>query len=160
MSETTLGRALEFMRQPQDVDVYSSGQWVSASLIGWRQEQGSSCRLMVRISQGGREKTAWAELQDVRLAEHRDSPPTESLPFLPRIPEGPIGHTARTTTSDRTADDVRPGLGRHRASVDDGHDTALQERRRHHAWWLSSDWPVPDEVEPTRLLPLRKPRWS
>jgi hypothetical protein len=88
VSETTLGRALEFMKQPQDVEVHRGGCWVAGVMVGWRQEEGSSCRVMVRIAEGGVERTAWADLHDVRLAEHHSYPPTESLPFIPRLPQG------------------------------------------------------------------------
>ncbi len=83
MSETELGRALQFMQEPQDVEVYRSGGWVFGSMIGWRREEGSSCRIMVRLTERGEEKTAWADLQDVRLAEDGAFPGTQSLPFLP-----------------------------------------------------------------------------
>src|SRR3954465_12285631 len=57
VSETDLGRPLEFMRSPQDVEVHRDGRWVWASMIGWRQEAGSSCRVMVRVVEHGVEKT-------------------------------------------------------------------------------------------------------
>ena len=96
MSETTLGHALVFMRQPQDVEVHRGGNWALGSMVGWRQEDGSSCRVMIRVSEAGVEKTAWADLHDVRLPAHRSCPPTESLPFLPQLP---AGRTEQTTGS-------------------------------------------------------------
>src|SRR5215207_4612243 len=86
MSEIHFGRALEFKSQPQDVEVLRGGNWVLGRMVGWRQEEGSSCRVMVRVSEHGAEKTAWADLHDVRLAEHRGWPRTELLSFLPRLP--------------------------------------------------------------------------
>jgi len=88
MSEIHFGRALEFMSQPQDVEVLRGGNWVLGLMVGWRQEEGSSCRVMVRVTEEGAEKTAWADLHDVRLPEYRDCPPTQSLPLLPRLPPG------------------------------------------------------------------------
>ena len=88
MSISTLGRALEFMRTPQDVEVRRGGDWVLGSMIGWRQEEAGSCRVMVRVTEEGADRTAWADLRDVRLPERRSSPPTESLPLLPRLPPG------------------------------------------------------------------------
>ena len=86
MSDSTLGRALEFMSKPKDVEVNRDGYWVHGSMVGWRQEEGGSCRVMVRVTERGMEKTAWADLADVRLPEHRSFPRTESLPLLPRLP--------------------------------------------------------------------------
>jgi len=88
VSETNLGRALEFMSQPPDVEVLRDGNWVLGWMVGWRQEEGSSCRVMVRVNERGDEKTAWADLHDVRLPEYRGCPPTRSLPLLPRLPAG------------------------------------------------------------------------
>jgi hypothetical protein len=99
VSETTLGRALEFMGEPQDVEVHRGGHWVLGLMVGWRQEEGSSCRIMVRITEGGVERTAWADLHDVRLAEHRSYPPTESLPFVPRLPQATTDQMTRSATS-------------------------------------------------------------
>jgi hypothetical protein len=162
VSETTLGPALEFMRQPHDVDVYRGGYWVPGTMVGWRQEGGSSCRVMVRVTEGGAEKTAWADLQDVRLAEHHDSPPTESLPFLPRLPEGRTQHVTSSTPGNRTADDVRPGSGRHRGPAESGHDRVPLAPRAQENWAASPSWPASGrpapEVEPTRLLPVPNPR--
>ena len=137
MSETTLGRALEFMGHPQDVEVHRGGRWILGSMIGWRQEEGSSCRVMVRVTEGGAERTAWAALHDVRLAERHSYPPTESLPFIPRLPQGTADEMTRSATSGGwgdllgprppradaaasrtvrvavTADEVEPDTGRH-----------------------------------------------
>jgi hypothetical protein len=104
VSETTLGRALEFVGQPHDVEVHRGGRWVLGSMVGWRQEEGSSCRVMVRVTEGGLERTAWAALQDVRLAEHRTYPPTESLPFIPRLPQGTTDEMTRSATSGGCGD--------------------------------------------------------
>ena len=104
MSETTLGRALEFMRQPQAVEVHRSGRWVFGSMVGWRQEEGGSCRVMVRVAESGVERTAWADLHDVRLAEHHSYPPTESLPFIPRLPQGATGEMTRSGTGGGWSD--------------------------------------------------------
>jgi hypothetical protein len=68
-------------------------------MVGWRQEEGSSCRVMVRVTEAGVEKTAWADLHDVRLAEHRSHPPTESLPFIPRLPRGRTEEITRSGAS-------------------------------------------------------------
>jgi hypothetical protein len=94
VSEPNLGRALEFMSQPQDVEVLRGGNWVLGWMVGWRQEEGSSCRVMVRVAERGAEKTAWADLHDVRLPEYRGYPPTQSLPLLPRLPPGRLEQMA------------------------------------------------------------------
>jgi hypothetical protein len=108
VSESTLGRALEFMREPQDVEVRRDGRWVLASMVGWRQEEGSSCRVMIRIAERGVEKTAWAELSDVRLPEHGNFPRTESIPLRPRLPERTEQATGWTSSILEPAADVEP----------------------------------------------------
>src|SRR5215203_7236583 len=45
VSETNLGRALEFMSQPPDVEVLRDGNWVLGWMVGWRQEEGKSVNL-------------------------------------------------------------------------------------------------------------------
>jgi hypothetical protein len=92
------GRALQFMSQPQDVQVHRGGTWVPGAMVGWRQEEDSCCRVMVRVTEGGVEKTAWADLHDVRLPEHQVCPPTQSLPFLPRLPLGRTAEVAQSAT--------------------------------------------------------------
>jgi hypothetical protein len=151
MSETTLGRALEFIGQPQDVEVHRGGCWVPGSMVGWRREDGSSCRVMVRVTEGAVKKTAWADLHDVRLAEHRDSPPTESLPFLPRLPE------RRTGQASATADGVPPRTGRHRSSANVDDEGPAEAWMAPASWWPSAELPA-DKVEPTRALPVQRPR--
>jgi hypothetical protein len=200
LSETDLGRALEFMQQPQDVEVHRGGNWVLGSMIGWRREADSSCRIMVRLTEEGEEKTAWADLQDVRLAERGTCPPTQSLPFLPRLPQESAEHPPsnvatkpgeeqfgpRTSTppvgfhgprADAWAGTTALESGRRRAQA--GLDESPSEPRwgassagrapsMHQdgqapdvvaSWWPSWEGPadVP-EVEPTRLLTLRRPR--
>ncbi len=154
VSETNLGRALEFMRYPQDVEVHRGGNWGLGSMIGWRQEEGGSCRVMLRVVEDGVEKTVWADLRDVRLAEHGGSPPTESLPFLPRLPDRPTEQQAWSATDagpdelglpdtscagsahagtgppwlvSAPADDVRRGSGRRRASAAIDHGVRTRE---------------------------------
>jgi hypothetical protein len=147
VSESTLGRALEFMRKPQDVEVHRDGRWVLASMVGWRQEEGSTCRVMVRIHERGVEKTAWAELSDVRLPERGTFPRTESLPLLPRLPARTEQVTGRTSSVLEPADDAGPGTGRHHAA--------------RAPWWPSSEEgesPVAD-VEPTRLMTVPPPHY-
>jgi hypothetical protein len=98
VSDGTLGRALEFMSKPKDVEVNRGGHWVHGSMVGWRQEEGDSCRVMVRVTEQGVEKTAWADLSDVRLPEHRSFPRTQSLPILPRLPAARTEQVTRTGT--------------------------------------------------------------
>jgi hypothetical protein len=207
VSENNLGRPLEFMRNPQDVEVHRGGGWVSGSMIGWRQEERTSCRLMLRVVENGVEKTVWADLSDVRLAEHDGSPATESLPFLPRLPGRQTEQAASSATDagpdelglldtscaarahagsgrpwpvSAPPDDVRLDPGRHRASAVTHHSVRPRESGQREttaargavtqrdpgtwvapsSWWHSSEWPAScwDEVEPTRLLELRRPR--
>jgi hypothetical protein len=179
VSETDLGRALQFMQEPQDVEVYRGGDWVLGSMIGWRREEGCSCRIMVRLAERGEEKTAWADLQDVRLPEDDAFPGTQSLPFLPRLPQewteqsestetmrsreeppGPLNFVAPVTFDDPRTDarDRSTALetGRDRAAaalVQDPSDDAPT------SWWPSWAGPADSlEEEPTRLLTLRRPR--
>jgi len=207
VSENDLGPALQFMRNPQDVEVHRGGSWVAGSMIGWRQEEGTTCRLMLRLVENGVEKTVWADLCDVRLAEHGGSPPTESLPFLPRLPGRPTQQAAWSATDagpdelgppdtscagsahagtgrpwlvSAPPDDVRHDAGRHRASAETHHGVRPRKSGQREttaarapvtqrdpgtwvspsSWWPSSEWPAScwEEVEPTRLLELRRPR--
>ena len=133
---------------------------------------------MVRVAEGGVGRTAWAALHDVRLADHGSYPPTESLPFIPRLPQGtPDEMTRSATTGDLlglsdfpepvspwapradaaasrtvrvtvTADEVGPGTGRHQAPAGGRHEGSDRDLRP------SS---LLDGVEPTRLLTLPAP---
>ena len=174
MSETTLGRALEFMGQPQDVEVHRGGRWVLGSMIGWRQEEGSSCRVMVRVTEGGAERTAWAALHDVRLAEHHSYPPTESLPFIPRLPQGSTDEMTRSATSGGpgdllglsdfpepaaasrtvrvpvTADQVEPDIGRHQVPAVVRHEGSDRDL------WPSSRTSRPGPARPVARLPRER----
>jgi hypothetical protein len=55
------------MPEPQEVEVYRGQDWVAGSMLGWRRESDRSCRVMVRLTEGRVEKTAWADLEQVRL---------------------------------------------------------------------------------------------
>jgi hypothetical protein len=112
VSDTDAGPALVFLERPQDVEVDRGEGWVVGSMVGWRQEDGSTCRVMIRVVERGAERTAWADLHDVRLPEHRSCPPTESLPLVPQLP---LGRTEESET------------GRHHVAVARGHGAPVAD---------------------------------
>src|SRR4051794_17820459 len=63
------GRAAVFTSQPQDVEVYSAGEWLPGSLLGWRHDAGGTCQVWVRLTVGGVEESAWTGLECLRLPE-------------------------------------------------------------------------------------------
>jgi len=71
VSKTMDDRAMVFIGEPQDVDVYRADGWVSGSLLGWRHDDGGSCRLMVRLAVDSMDAVAWADLENVRLPKRR-----------------------------------------------------------------------------------------
>jgi hypothetical protein len=149
------------MSRPQDVEVNRAGHWVHGSMVGWRREEGSSCRVMVRVTERGVEKTAWADLADVRLPEHRSFPRTESLPLLPRLPaprtEPATGWGPAPVSGP--VDDFGLETGRHREPAGSGHWDEAAGHGARPSWWPSSGEPASSrvEVEPTRLMTLPAP---
>ena len=136
VSETTLGRALEFMRKPQDVEVQRGADWILGSMIGWRQEDGSSCRVMVRVTERGVERTAWADLHDVRLPEQHGFPQYAIAPAPPTAPERTDG------PDDAVGDEGRKGRSRGPRDLRSaGHSTRTACRRcdRSRVSWLRTD---------------------
>ena len=184
MSEPYLGRALEFMSQPQDVEVLRGGNWVLGWMVGWRQEEGSSCRVMVRVTERGAAKTAWADLHDVRLPQYRGCPPTQSLPLLPRLPPGRMEQMTWSGSGSEWDDqqslrdspepapfhahDADAATGQTSSGAGWGNLPASGRPRSRHghdagaslpSWWPSSAGPVaPPEGEPTQLLTSAGPR--
>jgi len=117
VSETTSDRAMVFMHEPQDVEIFRGGHWVLGCMLGWRHEAGSSCWAMVRVTEGGLVQTAWADLEDVRLPELRSpselGPPTVSLALAAERRAGSELSGARGRAADRgtagaPAEPVRP----------------------------------------------------
>jgi len=74
------GRAMEFLPEPQEVEVYRGQDWVAGSMLGWRRESDGSCRAMVRLTEGRIEKTAWADLEQVRLRVSPSAPGRHRAP--------------------------------------------------------------------------------
>jgi hypothetical protein len=64
-------RAAVFTSQPQDVEVYSAGEWLPGSLLGWRHDDAGRCQVWVRLTAGGVEESAWTDLECLRLPERR-----------------------------------------------------------------------------------------
>jgi len=171
----TTDRAIVFMSEPQDVEVYRGGDWVLGSMVGWRHEDDSSCWAMVRLTEGRTEKTAWADLEHVRLPEERDSSPAEPRTVLLTLAGRPVTTPSSTPGSvpprrrrtdawteppsqpvvDR--DDEFPWrAGRHRApsaigrnEAADQPDAALETPRGSHLPALSRWEPIADLTEET-----------
>jgi hypothetical protein len=62
-------RAAVFTSSPQDVEVYSAGEWLPGSLLGWRHDTTGGCQVSVRLRVGGAEETQWTDLECLRLPE-------------------------------------------------------------------------------------------
>ena len=58
-----------FTNHPQDVEVYSAGEWLPGSLLGWRHDTTGGCAVWVRLSVGGAEESVWTDLECLRLPE-------------------------------------------------------------------------------------------
>jgi hypothetical protein len=65
------GRAAVFTSSPQAVEVYSAGEWLSGSLLGWRHDETGGCQVWVRLAGGGAEESQWTDLESLRLPERR-----------------------------------------------------------------------------------------
>jgi hypothetical protein len=62
-------RAAVFTSSPQDVEVYSAGEWLPGSLLGWRHDATGGCQVWVRLTVGGAEEQQWTDLECLRLPE-------------------------------------------------------------------------------------------
>ena len=62
-------RAAVFTSSPQDVEVYSAGEWLAGSLLGWRHDTSGACQVWVRLSVGDAEESLWTDLEYLRLPE-------------------------------------------------------------------------------------------
>jgi hypothetical protein len=62
-------RAAVFTSSPQDVEVYSAGEWLPGSLLGWRHDTTGGCEVWVRLTVGGAEESLWTDLGCLRLPE-------------------------------------------------------------------------------------------
>jgi hypothetical protein len=62
-------RAAVFTSSPQDVEVYSAGEWLPGSLLGWRHDATGGCQVWVRLAVGGADEQQWTDLECLRLPE-------------------------------------------------------------------------------------------
>jgi hypothetical protein len=62
-------RAAVFASSPQDVEVYSAGEWLPGSLLGWRHDAAGGCQVWVRLTVAGAEEQQWTGLECLRLPE-------------------------------------------------------------------------------------------
>lgn len=131
-------RAIVFMPQPQDVEVFRGLAWVPGSMVGWRHED-SSCRVLVRVTEGLVEKTAWADLEQVRLPDAEQSRHADPDTVLLTLAVGRSGgstsgsrarHEARTAP-ESSSDLGRPGRAQRRraAARDEAVKAALSSWR-------------------------------
>ncbi|MGY1603867.1 hypothetical protein [Geodermatophilus sp. SYSU D00815] len=93
-------RAAVFTSQPQAVEVYSAGEWLPGSLLGWRHDADGGCQVRVRLTVGGVEESVWTELECLRLPERR-------LAVAPTSADDPAA-----TRSMRLADVATAGAAR------------------------------------------------
>lgn len=70
-------RAAVFTSQPQDVEVYSAGEWLPGALLGWRHDATGGCQVWVRLTVGEAEESAWTDLECLRLPERHLSVATD-----------------------------------------------------------------------------------
>src|SRR5205823_6031420 len=86
---------------PQDVEVYSAGEWLPGALLGWRHDASGGCQVWVRLTADGSEEPAWIDLECLRLPERHLAVAPE--PAVDRAEdsgegpgEGPVGDPAAT----------------------------------------------------------------
>ena len=133
MSPNATSGAIEYLPQPQEVEVYRAQRWVLGLMVGWWQRSDDSCRALVRIVEGGTEKTAWAELEHVRLLEYRTPTCPEQWTIQLLVARARADERMRSG-SPVTGDPGSERTGRHRAHGEGpGADDAggpLPRRRR------------------------------
>ncbi len=105
---------MTFLRRPKPVEVLHRGSWWIGALLGWRHDADGTCWLRVTALVEGYKRTAWVDLETVRLPlppalpdrpapparsaheeratqrlpRHGDRGPRSSLPALPRPRHG------------------------------------------------------------------------
>ncbi|NYJ04160.1 hypothetical protein [Petropleomorpha daqingensis] len=89
-------RAAVFTSSPQDVEIYSAGEWLPGSMLGWRHDDTGGCQVWVRLAVGGAEESVWTDLECVRLPERH-------LTLAAPAPVAPVDDAA-ATRSLRLAD--------------------------------------------------------
>jgi hypothetical protein len=93
-------------------------------MVGWRHEE-RSCRVLVRVTEGVVDKTAWAELEQVRLPEEAQPRPADPGTVLLTLAVGRAGGSASgsrarheaPTAPERPADLGRPGRAQRRRAA-------------------------------------------
>ena len=76
-------RAAVFTSSPQDVEVYSAGEWLPGSMLGWRHDATGGCQVWVRLTIGDAEESLWTDLECLRLPERHLSV-AAAAPATPR----------------------------------------------------------------------------
>src|SRR5918912_16773 len=69
VSGASEGLAAVFTSSPQDVEVWSAGEWLPGALLGWRHDASGGCQVRVRLTVGAAEESRWTELDCLRLPE-------------------------------------------------------------------------------------------
>jgi len=97
-------RAAVFTSSPQDVEVYSAGEWLPGSMLGWRHDSTGGCEVWVKLTVGGAEESLWTDLECLRLPERH-------LVVAAPAPVVPVEDVA-ATRSLRLADVAATGSAR------------------------------------------------
>jgi hypothetical protein len=97
-------RAAVFTSSPQDVEVYSAGEWLPGSMLGWRHDPTGGCEVWVKLTVGGSEESLWTDLECLRL-------PERPLAVAAPAPAVPVEDVA-ATRSLRLADVAATGSAR------------------------------------------------
>jgi hypothetical protein len=112
-------RAAVFTSSPQDVEVYSAGEWLPGSLLGWRHDATGGCQVWVRLTVGSAEESLWTDLECLRLPERRlaVAAPVQVLPLgNPPLADAPVAvvplDDAAATRSLRLAEVSSTGSSR------------------------------------------------
>jgi hypothetical protein len=124
MSQSSTSRAIEYLAEPREVEVYRAQTWVLGSMVGWCHESADSCRVLVRVTEGRTEKTVWSELEHVRLLEYRTQPCPEQWTIQLLVARARADERLRSGSSANG--DLGPDrTGRHRAHGESPGATAV-----------------------------------
>ena len=138
MSRNPTSPEMEYLPEPQEVEVYRAQSWVLGSMVGWWHRSDDSCRVLVRLTEGHTEKTVWAELEHVRLLEYRTPLCPEQWTMRLFVERARAEERLRSGSS-ATGDPDSERTGRHRAHSEalgatavgaDGGSGPLPRRRR------------------------------
>ncbi|SEO92374.1 hypothetical protein SAMN05660991_02417 [Trujillonella endophytica] len=94
---------MTWLGRPKPVEVHHRDRWHIGALLGWRHDADGTCRLRVTALVDGYKRTAWVELDTVRL------------PLPPARPTGDARTQRLPRHGDRTVRTPPPSLPRPRS---------------------------------------------